>query len=91
MQYRSARWIFVALILSACAPDHRQPDIKKCIARATSEALPRQNGQGPEEVHDAMGALVADCMKDLGYRHDMSGEKCVDDVDFDPSCYVPRR
>jgi hypothetical protein len=87
---RTASLLLGALIVSGCAPDNRQADIKKCIVRAAAEAPPRRDGQGQEEVHDAIGALVVDCMKDLNYRHDMTDEKCVDDVDFDPSCYVPR-
>jgi hypothetical protein len=30
-------------------------------------------------------------MKQAGYRHDMSGEKCIDDVDYNLACYVRRR
>ena len=82
--------LLLTIILSGCSADHRQADIKKCISKAQSEVV-RQDGQGLDEVHDIIGSFVVDCMNDSGYRHDMSGEKCIDDVDFIAACYVPKR
>jgi hypothetical protein len=79
----------VALAVSACTPDNRVADLQRCIGAAASKA-----GSATltgEEAHDAVGAGAADCMKLLGYRHDMAGPKCVDDVDFNSFCYVRRR
>ncbi len=80
----------LVLSLAACSPDHRQADIGKCVAKGQSEA-PSSTGLSREEQHDAVGAIVAECMKDLGYRHEMTDARCVDDVDFGPYCYSPRR
>ena len=80
--------LLVAAVFSSCSADHRQADIKKCIAKAGTEVI-RQDGQSLEEVHDAIGGYIVDCMEDLGYRHDMADEKCIDDVDFTAVCYVP--
>lgn len=61
-----------------------------CISKA-QQGTPDTAGQSKEEVHDVIGSMVGDCMKGLGYRHEMTDEKCVDDVDFNASCYVHRR
>jgi hypothetical protein len=82
--------ISAALLLAACSPDHRQADIGKCIAQSEA-ALPQGAGVNNEEAHDEVGAMVIDCMKAMGYRHDMADGRCVDDVDFGPYCYVQRR
>jgi len=73
-----------------CSPDNRQADVKACIASSQKDSL-RSSGQSDEEFHDQVGELVADCMKQAGYRHDMSSEQCIDDVDYNPACYVRRR
>lgn len=78
------------LALAACSPDAREATLKKCVATAEQET-PQQSGQSVEERHDAVGEGVADCMKDAGYRHDMASAECLDDVDFNKACYVPRR
>ena len=83
-------WLLLGAMFSACSVDHRQTDIKKCIAKAGTGVM-RQDGQDEEEVHDAIGASVAECMKGLGYRYQTTDAKCVDDVDFGAYCYVPRR
>lgn len=75
-------------LLAACSPDTREADIHKCIAQSPQTGGP---GMTSEEEHDAIGAEVADCMKGLGYRHDLADEKCIDDVDFNRYCYVKRR
>ena len=80
----------LALSLAACSPDHRLADVGKCVAKAQAEA-PNSAGLSREELHDAAGAIVAECMKDLGYRHEMTDARCVDDVDFGAYCYVARR
>ena len=79
-----------AVLIAGCSPDHRVADVGKCISKAQQEA-PSPVGLSKEEMHDAIGSIVADCMKDLGYRHEMTDEKCTDDVDFEASCYVHRR
>ena len=76
--------------IAACSPDGRDAALKKCVATAEQQT-PRQSGQAADEWHDAVGEVVADCMKDAGYRHDMAGAECIDDVDFNKACYVPRR
>ena len=77
------------VLLAGCSPDHRASDIGKCIAKAQQES-PSPVGLSSEELHDAVGSIVAECMKDLGYRHELTDEKCTDDVDFNATCYVPR-
>jgi hypothetical protein len=77
------------LLLAACSPDHSEADLQRCIAQAPSKTGP--TSLKGEEAHDAIGAEAADCMKTLGYRHDMASPKCVDDVDFNRFCYVRRR
>ena len=78
-----------AVALCACSPDTTEADLQHCIAAAPSKA--GSATLSGEEAHDAVGAEAADCMKALGYRHDMAGAKCVDDVDFNRFCYVRRR
>lgn len=73
-----------------CAPDHRQADIKACVAGAQRDSS-RAQGESDEQYHDQVGELVVDCMKEAGYRHDMSSEACLDDVDYNPACYIRRR
>ena len=80
----------VATFVVACSPDNRQANVKACIASSQKETA-RTVGQSAEEFHDQIGALVVDCMKEAGYRHDMSSEQCIDDVDYNPACYVRRR
>lgn len=79
-----------AVLISGCSPDRTAADIGKCISKAQEEA-PNSDGLTREEVRDAIGSMVGDCMKDLGYRHEMTAEKCIDDVDFNATCYVRRR
>ncbi len=79
--------ISAASPLFACAPDHSRADLAKCVAQSTKSALADDQGT-PEEVHDAIGENVAECMKRDGYRHDQSSPKCIDDVDFNQNCYV---
>ena len=79
----------VALVTSACSPDTSEADLQRCIANAPSKAG-SANLTG-EEAHDAVGSEAADCMKALGYRHDLASAKCVDDVDFNSFCYIRRR
>jgi hypothetical protein len=88
-----ARAVLGATVLTfviACSPDHRQADVKACIASSQKD-ISRGTGQSDEDFHDQIGELVADCMKQAGYRHDMSSEQCIDDVDYNPACYVRRR
>ncbi len=79
-----------AVLIAGCSPDRTAADIGKCISKAQEEA-PNSDGLTREEVRDAIGSMVGDCMKDLGYRHEMTAEKCIDDVDFNATCYVRRR
>jgi hypothetical protein len=79
----------LAVAGAACSPDNRHPDLAACVAQAQRDA-PQAKGQSVEEAHDAQGDEVRDCMKTAGYRHDMAGEKCEDDVDFNADCYVKR-
>jgi hypothetical protein len=88
-----ARAAFLATAVTfviACAPDNRQADVKACVA-SSQRGSSRDAGQSDEEFHDQIGELVADCMKQAGYRHDMSSERCIDDVDYNAACYVRRR
>lgn len=80
----------VATFVVACSRDDPQADVKACIARSEKDTS-RPPGQSDEDFHDQVGELVADCMKEAGYRHDMSSGQCVDDVDYNPACYVRRR
>ncbi len=79
-----------AILAAACSPADPSADIRRCIAEAQRNTSPTP-GADAEEAHDQLGSLVADCMRDAGYRHDMSSAQCLDDVDFNPACYVRRR
>ena len=79
----------VVLTVSACSPDSREADLRHCVGAAPSKS--GSTSLTGEEAHDAVGAEAADCMKLLGYRHDLAGPKCVDDVDFNSFCYIRRR
>jgi len=80
----------LVLFCAACSPDEKDATLKQCVETSTRENPPQQ-GQSAEEVHDAIGSDVADCMKAAGYRHDEADGKCIDDVDFNRYCYVHRR
>jgi hypothetical protein len=71
----------------ACAPNRTHRDLAKCVAQSTKNA-PAEAQAMTEDAHDAIGEMVAECMKQGGYRHDQSSSKCVDDVDFNENCYV---
>ena len=75
-----------ACALASCSPDRTGADLKQCIARSVPEPQKPQS----EEEHDAAGAEVVGCMKALGYRHDLAGPACIDDVDFSKACYIRR-
>ena len=86
--------------LSGCSRDNREPDIKACIAGAQTDAsqgrtdYPIPANESAEEKHDRIGGLIASCMEKLGYRHDdrsMNDARCIDDVDYNPYCYITRR
>jgi hypothetical protein len=82
-------------LISSCSRDNRQADIKQCMAEAEKDAAagitPDLSPADAGEVrHDKLGAAVAACMSKEGYGHanfDMSDQRCVDDVDFNPYCY----
>lgn len=80
----------IATLVAGCSPDNRAADIRQCIAKAQQDTSPSP-GASAEEAHDQVGSVVADCMNSAGYRHDMSSGQCLDDVDFNPACYVRRR
>jgi hypothetical protein len=86
--------VLVALILLGCSRDHRETDTRQCIAQAEGAALPGPPpGESDEERHDRIGAEVAVCMEQRGYRHDngtMADAQCVDDVDYNAHCYSRR-
>ena len=74
--------------------DPRQADMKSCAAAAYKAAndgqLDIRAGASAEDRYDRIGAEVAACMEQQGYRHDnqtMTDERCVDDVDYNPYCY----
>jgi hypothetical protein len=75
---------------SSCSPDRKQADMDRCISMAKVETT-SDTGESKEEAHDAIGAVVVDCMKQAGYRHDLADGRCIDDVDFNFYCYVHRR
>jgi hypothetical protein len=86
---------FALSVSTSCSQDNRQAVIKECIADVQRDAstgsiidlLPSDNG---EIRHDKMGAAVVACMSKAGYSHanfDMTDQRCVDDVDFNPYCY----
>lgn len=86
---------FVALI-TACSRDSRATDIKQCVAEVQRETTHGKldyllSATDSAEVrHDKLGGAISDCMERLGYGHsngEMSDERCVDDVDFNPYCY----
>lgn len=78
------------LLLAGCSRDHTVADLQKCVATATPN-YPADGTMTDEERHDAIGADVKDCMRDAGYRQDTGGEKCLDDLEFNPACYVRKR
>ncbi len=85
----------VLIFTASCSRDKREADIKQCIANVQKDAstgtLPDLTPTDTGEVrNDKMGAAVAACMTSAGYGHanfDMSDERCVTDVDFNPHCY----
>ena len=91
--------LVVAAFAVSCSRDTRENDAKVCIAESQGQekhgapnALVQQN-ESLEEQHDRVGGLVVACMERRGYRHDegaMTDDRCVDDVDFNPYCYVRR-
>ena len=87
-----ARAVLLATVVTfviGCSPDNRQADVKACVASSQKDTS-RTAGQSDEDFHDQVGELVVDCMKEAGYRHDMSSEQCIDDVDYNSACYVRR-
>jgi hypothetical protein len=86
---------FIVSFSAACSPDTRDSDIKQCIAEVQQEASKGtlsdlQRTDSSAERHDKLGAYVTTCMSKAGYGHanfEMSDERCVDDVDFNPYCY----
>jgi hypothetical protein len=79
---------FVSVLFTGCGPDTRDADLKQCIAKPSTTL---EINETAEEKHDAKGGEVADCMSALGYRHDdLADAKCIDDIDFNSSCYVRR-
>lgn len=86
--------LFVCLATS-CSKDNRQADMKQCISDVQKDVsegnITNLSSADIGEVrHDKLGAAVSACMSKLGYSHanfDMSDQRCVDDVDFNPYCY----
>lgn len=81
---------------AACSRDNREADMKQCVANTQRDAaqgklkLQMENAETPEERHDAIGRVVAACMKHAGYKHvgsDLADARCVEDVEFNPYCY----
>jgi hypothetical protein len=88
MKTKFLRLAFVSLLFAGCSPDTRDADLKQCIAKPSTSV---EITETAEEKHDVKGGEVADCMDALGYRHDdLADAKCIDDIDFNPSCYVRR-
>ncbi|MFO0886592.1 MAG: hypothetical protein U0894_20830 [Pirellulales bacterium] len=85
----------IAVSFSSCSPDNRQGDLKQCIAGVdqdtSAHSIPDISPSDRGEVlHDKLGAAIAGCMSEKGYghtNHDMTDERCVDDVDFNAFCY----
>ena len=93
---RAALFLVLAASLAACSRDKRETDIKACIAEAQQPqpdySIPAN--ESAEDQHDRIGSLAAVCMQQRGYRHDdrsMTDQRCVDDVDYNPYCYVKIR
>ena len=93
---RAALFLVLVASLAACSRDRREPDIKACIAEAQHPqpdySIPAN--ESAEEKHDRIGGLTAACMQQRGYRHDdrsMTDQHCVDDVDYNPYCYIKAR
>jgi len=93
---RAALFLALAACLAACSREEREPDIRACIAQAQHPqpdySIPAN--ESAEEKHDRIGGLVSACMQQRGYRHDdrsMADSRCVDDVDYNPYCYVKIR
>jgi hypothetical protein len=85
----------LAYFLTACSPDNRSADIKRCITSVQQQAMRGSltnltRTDSAEDLHDKIGAAVSDCMSNGGYSHanaDMADGRCLDDVDFNPYCY----
>lgn len=90
LRIRRTLMLSIALLLpAACMPDNRPADLKRCVAKAERD-FGHPLRQSTDQEYDAMGAEVVQCMKRLGYRHDMTSAKCDDDVDFTLWCYSRR-
>lgn len=91
---------FAMALLMACSRDNREQDVRQCtleIQHQLSQGRANETSSATEstaERHDAVGGMIAACMETRGYRHDsgaMTGERCVDDVDYNPYCYQKAR
>jgi hypothetical protein len=93
-------FLVFAFFLIGCSPDTRTTDIKECTVQTQQEmskdpsASRALANQSAEQRHDAIGNIISACMEQRGYKHDdgaMTDQRCVDDVDYNPYCYLKGR
>ena len=80
--------LLLLLPLAGCYADQKR-DLAQCVAQATA-ANPADTLSSADERHDAIGESVVQCMSHAGYQHNLADPQCIDDVDFDIHCYVPK-
>jgi hypothetical protein len=97
---KSCRQLFFIIsvaLLTACSRDTRTTDINECTAQTQREmsndpsASRALANQSDEQRHDVIGNMISVCMEQRGYKHDdgaMTDGRCVDDVDYNPYCYL---
>jgi copper chaperone CopZ len=85
-------FICAALIspLPSCSPDRTQDQLASCVAKST-KINPADAQATQEEAHDAIGEDIVECMKQAGYKHNLTDSLCIDDVDFNVHCYTRLR
>jgi hypothetical protein len=88
LKMRAALALILILPVAGCYPAQKQT-LAGCIAQSTRTAQFDNPNASQEEKHDVIGEGVAACMKAAGYRRNPTDTQCVDDVDFNPRCYMP--
>ncbi len=80
--------LLLLLPLGGCFPAQKQ-DLARCVAQS-SKTTQLDAMSDADERHDAIGESVVECMRQAGYQHNLADPQCIDDVDFDVHCYMPR-
>jgi hypothetical protein len=80
--------LLLLLPLAGCYADQKR-DLAQCV-KQSSAATPLDTISSVDERHDNIGESVVQCMQQAGYQHNLADPNCIDDVDFDVHCYMPK-